>query len=94
MSIHLARAEGPHLKSEIVEGLEAKYVATSKTPLLELVKQVGKADLIVDATGSSKMSFEAMQALGHNGVLVWTSITVARLSRKSLPTNQHRMGSR
>jgi glucose 1-dehydrogenase len=71
----LARAEGPHLKSEIVEGLEAKYIATSKTPLLELVQKVGKADLIVDATGSSKMSFEAMQALGHNGVLVWTSIT-------------------
>ncbi len=71
----LARAEGPHLKSEIVAGMECNYVATSKTPLAELVKKVGKADLIVDATGSSKMSFEAMQALGHNGVLVWTSIT-------------------
>jgi threonine dehydrogenase-like Zn-dependent dehydrogenase len=71
----LARAEGPNLKSEIVGGMEAEYVATSKTPLTELVKKVGKADLIVDATGSSKMSFEAMQALGHNGVLVWTSIT-------------------
>lgn len=71
----LARAEGPHLKSQIVGGMEAEYVATSKTPLAELAKQVGKADLIVDATGSSKMSFDAMQALGHNGVLVWTSIT-------------------
>jgi len=71
----LARAAGPHLKSEIVSGLEATYVATSQTSLQDLAKKVGKADLIVDATGSSKIAFEAMQVLGHNGVLVWTSIT-------------------
>ncbi len=71
----LARAKGPHLKSSIVEGLEATYVATSETSLEQLVKQVGKADIIVDATGSSAISFGAMEALGHNGALVWTSIT-------------------
>ena len=71
----LARAPGPHLKSEIVEGLECKYVSTNETSLLELASQVGKADLIVDATGNSRIAFEAMQALGHNGALVWTSIT-------------------
>ncbi len=71
----LARAAGPHLKSEIVEGMEASYVATSQTSLSELTKKVGKPDLIIDATGSSKLAFEAMQVLGHNGVLVWTSIT-------------------
>jgi threonine dehydrogenase-like Zn-dependent dehydrogenase len=71
----LARAPGPHLKSELVTGLEANYVSTSETSLLELANTIGKADLIVDATGSSKIAFEAMQALGHNGALVWTSIT-------------------
>ncbi len=71
----LARAPGPHLKSEIVAGLEAKYISTQETPLLELAAKVGKADIIVDATGSSRIAFEAMQALGHNGALVWTSIT-------------------
>ncbi len=71
----VARAPGPHLKSKIVEGLEATYISTSETTLPELAKQVGKADLIVDATGSSKLAFEAMQVLGHNGALVWTSIT-------------------
>jgi threonine dehydrogenase-like Zn-dependent dehydrogenase len=71
----LARAPGPHLKSEIVTGMEATYVSTQETPLMELVKKVGKADLIVDATGSSSIAFEAMQALGHCGALVWTSIT-------------------
>lgn len=71
----LARAPGPHLKSEIVEGLEATYVSTNETSLLDLAAKVGKADLIIDATGSSRVAFEAMQALGHNGALVWTSIT-------------------
>lgn len=41
----------------------------------ELVKKTGKPDVIVDATGSSKLAFEAMQHLGHNGVVVWTGIT-------------------
>jgi glucose 1-dehydrogenase len=71
----LARAQGPHLKSEIVSGMEAKYVSTFDTSIADLVKKVGKPDLIIDATGSSKLAFEAMQSLGHNGVLVWTSIT-------------------
>lgn len=71
----LARAPGPHLKSEIVEGMEATYVSTQNTSLIDLANQVGKADLIIDATGSSRIAFEAMQALGLNGTLVWTSIT-------------------
>ena len=71
----LARAPGPHLKSEIVEGLEATYVSTAQTSLQELALRVGKADIIVDATGSSHIAFDAMSALGHNGALVWTSIT-------------------
>jgi threonine dehydrogenase-like Zn-dependent dehydrogenase len=46
----------------------------------ELVQQIGKADLIIDATGSSEIAFRAMQYLGHNGVLVWTSITGGKRS--------------
>ncbi|MEZ6137833.1 MAG: glucose 1-dehydrogenase [Pirellulaceae bacterium] len=71
----LARAPGPHLKSSIVEGLEATYVSTQDSSVADLAAKVGKADLIIDATGSSRLAFEAMQSLGHNGTLVWTSIT-------------------
>jgi len=76
----LARAAAPHLKSSIVEGMEANYVATSQTSLDQLAKKVGKADLIIDATGSSAIAFNAMEALGHNGVLVWTSITGGKVT--------------
>ncbi len=76
----LARAAGPHLKSSIVEGMEATYIPTSQTSLSELTKRVGKADLIIDATGSSAIAFSAMESLGHNGVLVWTSITGGKVN--------------
>ena len=71
----LARGQAPHLKSEIVNGLESTYVSTQDTSMGELVKQTGKPDLIVEATGNSALAFEAMQHLGHNGVVVWASIT-------------------
>lgn len=71
----IARGERPNLKSEIVEGFEARYVSTKELPLEALVAETGRPDLIVDATGSSQLAFEAMQYLGHNGVVVWTSIT-------------------
>ncbi len=71
----MARSAPPTLSSSIVEGLEATYVSLSKTSVDEVVAKHGKADLIVDATGSSNVAFEMMRYLGHNGVLVWTSIT-------------------
>jgi threonine dehydrogenase-like Zn-dependent dehydrogenase len=71
----LARGEAPNLKSEIVAGMEGNYVSTRQTPLDDLVKQTGKPDLIIDATGSSTLAFDAMRHVGHNGVVVWTSIT-------------------
>ena len=71
----LARGKAPNLKAEIVTGLESTYISTQQSSMGDLVKQTGKPDLIVDATGSSSLAFEAMQHLGHNGVIVWTGIT-------------------
>jgi threonine dehydrogenase-like Zn-dependent dehydrogenase len=63
------------LPSEIVTAFGAHYISTRQKSLKDLAKEVGKPDLIVDATGSSAMSFGAMEVLNLNGVLVWTSIT-------------------
>lgn len=83
----MARSEPPTLSSEIIEGMEAEYVCLSKTTMEEHAARVGKADLIVDATGSSHVAFDAMKYLGHNGVLVWTSITGGDRSTE-LPSDQ------
>jgi len=72
-----ARSPKGTLNSQIVEAIECHYVSTSTTPVEKFVADVGKADLIVDASGSSQVAFDAMRALGHNGALVWVSITGA-----------------
>jgi threonine dehydrogenase-like Zn-dependent dehydrogenase len=71
----LSRSRPPAKKAEIVEQLGARYISTRDVSLKDLADEVGKADLIVEATGNSQVAFEAMNVLGHNGVLVWTSIT-------------------
>jgi threonine dehydrogenase-like Zn-dependent dehydrogenase len=71
----LARRLAPRLNSQIVEGFGATYISTQHTPISDLAAKVGKADLIVEATGNSSIAFESMQVLGHNGVLVWHSVT-------------------
>ena len=71
----LATRPGPHLKSEIVEAYGATYVGTKQTSMADLAKQVGKPDLIFEATGNAEVCFRAMEVLAHNGALIWTSIT-------------------
>ena len=71
----LATRPGPHRKSEITEAYGATYVSTKQTPMADLAKQVGKPDLIFEATGNAEVSFRAMEVLAINGALIWTSIT-------------------
>ncbi len=71
----LARGKKPNLKAEIAEGMGSHYISTSETSLKELTDQHGKPDLIIEATGNSAIAFECMEMLGHNGCIVWTSIT-------------------
>ena len=71
----IARSEPPSLKAEIAEGMGATYISTKRTSLEDVIRQAGRPDLIIEATGSSAIAFDAMRYLGHNGALVWTSIT-------------------
>jgi glucose 1-dehydrogenase len=71
----LARTRNPGLKQDIAAAYGANYVSTQDTSLHDLARQVGKPDLIVEATGSSALAFECMQVLNLNGALVWTSVT-------------------
>src|SRR3954451_12656780 len=71
----IATKPGPHRKSEIAEAYGATYVSTRQTPMADLAKQVGKPDLIFEATGNAEVSFRSMEVLAHNGALIWTSIT-------------------
>lgn len=65
----------PYYNSDLVEALGARYVSTKELPLPEAAARDGGYDLIFEATGYSPLVFEAMEALGKNGVLVLSSVT-------------------
>ncbi len=71
----LARTEPPTLNSDLVAALGARYLSTRQTPLAQAAEQYGPFDIIFEATGASSVVFEAMAALGRNGVLVLTGIS-------------------
>jgi threonine dehydrogenase-like Zn-dependent dehydrogenase len=71
----LATKPAPNLKAEIAEAYGAAYVSARETPLADLARQVGRPDLIFEATGNAEACVRAMEVLGINGALVWTSIT-------------------
>lgn len=89
LEVHvLARTPNPGLKEEICQGYGAEYVSTSQESVSDLVKRVGNPDLIVEATGSSRIAFDMMQHLNRNGALVWTSVTGGKNKLMDFPSDQ------
>ncbi|WP_437204830.1 glucose 1-dehydrogenase [Planctomicrobium sp. SH664] len=84
----LARTPEPGLREEILNGYGAHYISTRQTPMEELVKRVGRPDLIVEATGNSAVAFECMQHLNLNGALVWTSVTGGSRQLSGFPSDK------
>lgn len=70
-----ARTPNPGLKEEICNGYGAKYISTSERSMADVAKEVGKPDLIFEATGNSGVAFQCMEVLNLNGALVWSSVT-------------------
>jgi threonine dehydrogenase-like Zn-dependent dehydrogenase len=65
-------AGGP--KARWVESVGARYLSAATTPLEELAVQVGRVDLFYEATGAAGVAFQALGALGVNGVFVFTGV--------------------
>ena len=69
------RAPKPNRNADLLESLGARYLTTIDVPVIEGARRHGPFDLMFEATGFSPIVFEAMQALGKNGVLVLSSVT-------------------
>lgn len=82
-----ARSSRGCLKCEIAEACGSVYIGINETPISGLKQKIGNIDIIIEATGSSKVAFEAMQILGVNGVLCLTSIT-GGASRLEIPADR------
>jgi threonine dehydrogenase-like Zn-dependent dehydrogenase len=65
----------PYLNSDLIEALGARYESTRDLPVADAARAHGPFDVIFEATGFAPIVFEAMRALGRNGVLVLSSVT-------------------
>src|SRR5262249_45402259 len=62
------RTPKPHLNSDLIEAIGARYVNTIDTSIVGGASEFGPFDLIFEATSNSSVVFESMEALGKNGV--------------------------
>lgn len=73
--VALGRTKLPFLNSNLLEEIGVRYLSTQETSLTQAASQYGPFDFILEGTGFSALVFEAMEALGKNGVLMMVSIT-------------------
>ena len=65
----------PFLNSKLLEEIGVRYRSTRQISLSEVAATDGPFDFILEGTGFTPLVFEAMQALGKNGVLGMVSIS-------------------
>jgi threonine dehydrogenase-like Zn-dependent dehydrogenase len=74
-TVVIGREPASDLRAQIAVQLGAEYISVEKSSLLDLPKQIGHPDIVVEATGSARVVFDAMEILGPNGVLCLLSVT-------------------
>ena len=73
--VAMGRTPRPYLNADLLEEIGARYLSTADVSIAEASRLHGPFDLIFEGTGYSPLGFEAMEALGKNGVLVLVSVT-------------------
>jgi len=73
--VALGLREPPFLNSQLLEDIGVRYFSTKRVGLKQAAREFGPFDVILEGTGFSPLVFEAMEALGKNGVLAMVSIS-------------------
>jgi threonine dehydrogenase-like Zn-dependent dehydrogenase len=69
-----SRERAPNPKAAIVESIGAHYVSAENASVDQLAVTVGNIDVVYEASGASRLSFEVIQQLGINGIFVFTGV--------------------
>jgi threonine dehydrogenase-like Zn-dependent dehydrogenase len=98
----VGREPATDLRAQIAMQLGAEYVSVAHSSLLDAAKQIGPPDLVLEATGSAAVAFDAMEILAPNGVLCLLSVTggtgmneepIERINQRLVLGNQVVFGS-
>ncbi len=75
MEVHVvAREPEPNAKAKLLEGIGAPYHATAEYSAEQITEHIGNVDLIFEATGAAKVSFDYLNVLGTNGIFIFTGV--------------------
>lgn len=69
-----SREEETSDKADLVRSFGAHYVSSAITPVDQLVERVGTIDVVYEATGASRLSFEVLKQVGPNAAFVFTGV--------------------
>jgi threonine dehydrogenase-like Zn-dependent dehydrogenase len=74
-TVVIGREEASDLRAQVAQQLGAEYVSVANRTIFDVVKEIGEPDLVMEATGSSQVVFDATQILNRNGALCLLSVT-------------------
>jgi len=74
-TVVVGREDPSDLRAQIARQLGAEYLSVANKALPDVPKDTGHPDIVIEATGSARVVFDAMEILGPNGVLCLLSVT-------------------
>ena len=74
-TVVVGREEAADFRAQIVKALGAEYVCVANKTLTDVPKETGYPEIVIEATGASRVVFDAMEMIGSNGVLCLLSVT-------------------
>ncbi|MEX2272090.1 MAG: glucose 1-dehydrogenase [Vicinamibacterales bacterium] len=74
-TVVVGREPASDMRAQIAGQLGAEYLSVEKSTILDIPAQIGPPDLVLEATGSARVVFDAMEILAPNGVLCLLSVT-------------------
>jgi len=69
-----SRSADPNPKSDLVNAIGAKYISSDRVSLNDFARLTGPIDVVYEAVGVAKISFDVMKVLGLNGAFIFTGI--------------------
>ena len=73
-----SRSPKPNPKAALVESIGATYTSCGTVTAEQFAEQIGRIDLVYEAVGTAKISFDVLKVLGLNGIFVFTGIPGTR----------------
>jgi len=74
-TVVVGREAPSDFRAQIAKSLGAEYLSVANKALPDVPKETGFPDIVIEATGVSRVVFDCMEILGPNGVLCLLSVT-------------------